>query len=189
MASSPISKRTRFEVFARDGFVCQYCGSKPPDVVLEVDHVDPRSNGDLDDDLNLVTSCFACNRGKGAKVLKELTARPDADIKYLWAAQELAEAKRFLKAKKKMDAARESVVAVLQKHWAEHLRTDHKIPSAAVFKQWLSYYSAEEVVSAINMAIPRINGRPFEFSRFENYVRYVSGILRNHKGDRENLTA
>ncbi len=29
-----ISKRLRFEVFKRDGFVCQYCGNHPPAVVL-----------------------------------------------------------------------------------------------------------------------------------------------------------
>jgi len=54
----------RFEVFKRDSFTCQYCGKKAPDVVLEVDHVDPISKGGKTVILNLVTSCFSCNRGK-----------------------------------------------------------------------------------------------------------------------------
>lgn len=64
-ARKALSRKARFEVFKRDGFVCQYCGSHPPDVVLEVDHVIPVSDGGDDEMDNLVTSCFNCNRGKG----------------------------------------------------------------------------------------------------------------------------
>ncbi len=64
MERKSLSKRTRFEVFKRDGFACQYCGSHPPDVILEVDHVVPVADGGDDDEGNLVTSCFNCNRGK-----------------------------------------------------------------------------------------------------------------------------
>lgn len=59
-----ISRRLRFEVFKRDNFTCQYCGAKPPDTVLEVDHVHPRSLGGLDTMENLKTACWSCNRGK-----------------------------------------------------------------------------------------------------------------------------
>lgn len=61
-----LSKRTRFAVFKRDLFRCQYCGATPPDVVLEVDHIEPRAEGGSDDETNLVTACFDCNRGKAA---------------------------------------------------------------------------------------------------------------------------
>lgn len=37
----PLSKGIRFEVFKRDNFTCQYCGAKAPDVILEVDHINP----------------------------------------------------------------------------------------------------------------------------------------------------
>lgn len=59
-----IGKRVRFEVFKRDAFACQYCGAHPPDVLLEIDHIIPVSEGGTNDDGNLVTSCFDCNRGK-----------------------------------------------------------------------------------------------------------------------------
>jgi 5-methylcytosine-specific restriction endonuclease McrA len=36
-----ISKKIRFEVFKRDSFTCQYCGSKSPDVTLVIDHIMP----------------------------------------------------------------------------------------------------------------------------------------------------
>lgn len=70
----PISKKTRFEVFKRDSFTCQYCGAKAPDVILEVDHIVPVSKGGDNSILNLVTSCRNCNRGKGARVLSENAA-------------------------------------------------------------------------------------------------------------------
>lgn len=64
-----VAKRIRFEVFKRDAFQCQYCGRKPPEIVLEVDHIVARANGGQDDISNLLTACFDCNRGKGATVL------------------------------------------------------------------------------------------------------------------------
>jgi len=42
-----------------------------PDVVLEVDHINPVKNGGDNNILNLVTSCMDCNRGKGARKLSE----------------------------------------------------------------------------------------------------------------------
>lgn len=67
----PISKRTRFEIFKRDGFKCQYCGKSAPDVVLEIDHVIPVAHGGTNDVENLVTACRECNNGKGARELTE----------------------------------------------------------------------------------------------------------------------
>lgn len=66
-----LSKKIRFEVFKRDSFTCQYCGSKVPDVILEVDHIKPVSKGGKNELINLVTSCFSCNRGKGKRELKD----------------------------------------------------------------------------------------------------------------------
>jgi CRISPR/Cas system Type II protein with McrA/HNH and RuvC-like nuclease domain len=64
-----LSKKLRFEVFKRDMFTCQYCGSKPPSVILEVDHIFPKSKGGKDSIDNLLCSCFDCNRGKSDRTL------------------------------------------------------------------------------------------------------------------------
>ena len=69
----PLSKKTRFEVFKRDGFTCAYCGRTPPNVILHCDHIIAAANGGGDDIDNLITSCSCCNLGKGAR---ELTAIP-----------------------------------------------------------------------------------------------------------------
>lgn len=66
-----ISKKTRFEVFKRDNFTCQYCGRMAPDVILEIDHINSVKNGGDNSIINLITSCFECNRGKGKRKLSE----------------------------------------------------------------------------------------------------------------------
>lgn len=64
-----IPKKTRFEVFKRDSFKCQYCGRSAPDVILEVDHIKPVAEGGKNTLMNLITSCQDCNRGKGKRTL------------------------------------------------------------------------------------------------------------------------
>lgn len=65
----PISKTARFEVFKRDGFICQYCGSHPPQAILHVDHINPVKLGGDNKTDNLITSCSLCNLGKSATPL------------------------------------------------------------------------------------------------------------------------
>ncbi|MEY9281020.1 5-methylcytosine-specific restriction endonuclease McrA [Bradyrhizobium yuanmingense] len=53
---------TRFNVFLRDRFACQYCGS-PED--LTFDHIIPRSKGGQTTWENVVAACSPCNLRKG----------------------------------------------------------------------------------------------------------------------------
>jgi len=54
----------RWKILKRDNFTCQYCGQSAPNVQLEVDHKVALADGGTDEDDNLTTSCWACNRGK-----------------------------------------------------------------------------------------------------------------------------
>jgi len=56
---------TRFNVFLRDRFQCQYCGS-PHD--LTFDHVIPRFRGGQTRWDNVTTACAPCNLRKGGKM-------------------------------------------------------------------------------------------------------------------------
>ncbi len=69
----PLSKKTRFEVFKRDNFTCQYCGRKAPDIILECEHIHPVKHNGKSNIINLITSCRDCNRGKGATLLSDHT--------------------------------------------------------------------------------------------------------------------
>ncbi len=53
---------TRQNVFKRDNFECQYCGTRRD---LTLDHVMPSSRGGAHTWTNLVTACKRCNARKG----------------------------------------------------------------------------------------------------------------------------
>ncbi|MGB0411949.1 MAG: HNH endonuclease [Pikeienuella sp.] len=59
---------TRFNLFLRDGFSCQYCGCGGD---MTFDHVIPRSKGGRTTWDNVVASCGRCNLLKGNKTLRE----------------------------------------------------------------------------------------------------------------------
>ncbi|QQP91424.1 HNH endonuclease [Skermanella rosea] len=59
---------TRFNVFLRDRFSCQYCNEPFPTQELTFDHVIPRSKGGRTTWENVVTSCSACNLRKGNRL-------------------------------------------------------------------------------------------------------------------------
>lgn len=181
-----IGKSLRFEIFARDGFICQYCGQRPPDTVLEVDHIHPRSRGGTDDVINLVTSCYDCNRGKRAKVLNQIAPRPDADLAFLQIQQELAEARRFLKAKRARDKANKELCDALGGTWARCLTTGI-VPSEKIFIPWINRYGAEAVEKAIKSAIPAYMSGRFQYmtdeKAFNGLIPYIGAILRNQKDE------
>jgi 5-methylcytosine-specific restriction endonuclease McrA len=62
---------TRFNVFLRDHFTCQYCGDPYPSHELTFDHVVPRSRGGLTSWNNVVTACSTCNLRKGNRMLRD----------------------------------------------------------------------------------------------------------------------
>ena len=78
-----LSKRIRFEVLRRDSHTCQYCGQMAPDVVLHIDHVEPKALGGSEKPDNLVTACKDCNAGKSSiapdsPIVSTLSARASA---------------------------------------------------------------------------------------------------------------
>ena len=64
---------TRFNVFLRDRFTCQYCGSKED---LTFDHLVPRSRGGQTRWDNVVAACAPCNLEKGGALADEVGMHP-----------------------------------------------------------------------------------------------------------------
>lgn len=169
MSNKPVSKRTRFEVFKRDGFVCQYCGDHPPAVVLHLDHINPRKNGGGNDESNLLTSCDACNLGKGAKLLSD--APPSLKSK----AKDVREFEEQLRGyRHAMDAKRSRLeqetweVAEVLVPGSSQTGFDRRwFMSVTRFVEMLGVY---EVIDAANIAYSRIQRS--EYQRF----RYFCGV-------------
>ena len=62
-------KLTRFEVFKRDHYKCQYCGKETKQ--LTIDHVFPRYRGGPHVWENVVSACVPCNRRKAGQTPQE----------------------------------------------------------------------------------------------------------------------
>ena len=67
---------TRFNVFLRDGFSCQYCNYRRATPELTFDHVIPRARGGRTSWDNVVTACGPCNLRKGSKMPRECNMMP-----------------------------------------------------------------------------------------------------------------
>jgi hypothetical protein len=205
-ARRTIPKALRFDVFKRDSFKCQYCGSAAPEFVLHIDHILPRAKGGTNDITNLITSCLACNLGKSDKVLDENTA--------------LAKSRSQLE---ELQERREQLEMMMQ--WREGLRdltlvavdklSDYWSDLAPGFspnengrktiKRWLRQYSLDEILRAMDISSEQyletdgegqVTGASWElaFSKIPGICRvdresvenpdlkelfYVRGIVRN----------
>lgn len=72
-----IPPSTRLKVLVRDGHRCVYCGATSQSSELQMDHVIPVCRGGTNDMGNLVTACWACNIGKGKRMVLDVEAGDD----------------------------------------------------------------------------------------------------------------
>ena len=69
-------KFSRINIYARDGYKCQYCGAKPKKMTdLSYDHVLPKSRGGRTIWENITTCCFKCNSRKRNRTPEEANMR------------------------------------------------------------------------------------------------------------------
>jgi 5-methylcytosine-specific restriction endonuclease McrA len=62
-------KMTRYEIFHRDNYSCQYCGKQTHQLTL--DHVMPKHRGGQHTWENVVSACSNCNRNKAGRTPEE----------------------------------------------------------------------------------------------------------------------
>jgi 5-methylcytosine-specific restriction endonuclease McrA len=65
----------RKNLFARDGYRCQYCNQTRPMSQLSLDHVVPRSQGGRTTWENVVCCCTSCNSKKGGRTPLQASMR------------------------------------------------------------------------------------------------------------------
>ncbi len=167
----------RFEIFKRDGFACRYCGNHPPDVLLEVDHLNPLSAGGDNDEMNLVTACAGCNRGKSDKLLAEVKPRPDADLAYLEIEQEAAELRRYIHSKQQRQAVQLQAATLITEFAELHLPRGYNLDEDQILR-WMDRYSPEEIEFGITRA-----GVKFKVSSmsYSGIVPYASAVMRENR--------
>lgn len=165
MNRKPFSKRVRFDVFKRDLFTCQYCGATPPGAVLEVDHIEAVASGGCDDEDNLITACFDCNRGKAANALTVAPEALSAKAERIAEAEAQLAAYRYLmrQVEERKDA---DAWAVLFALYGENFTTKARYSSVRTFLERLPY---DTVLEAAEMAGRTRYGKDRKF-------RYFCGI-------------
>lgn len=189
----PVSKRTRFEVFKRDKFSCQYCGKSSPDVVLHIDHIKPVSLGGKNTITNLVTACQDCNLGKSNVLLDDSSAiskqknqiiamaERDEQISMMVDWQEMLikseeklvcsaikEINRLMDEKQLSEYGNGKVRKAIKKHGYE-----------SVMSQISRAYAASDDKDFCDKCINAINFKFDAEANSKNTMSYVKGILRN----------
>lgn len=59
------------KLFARDRFICAYCGQRFAEADLTREHIQPTSRGGRDHWMNCITACRGCNHRKGNRTTEE----------------------------------------------------------------------------------------------------------------------
>jgi len=178
-----ISRKKRYLVFERDKFTCQYCGRRPPTVILEVDHIIPKSKGGTDDISNLITSCRDCNRGKSSIIPIEKLR----EIKRLEKErQRQREAyNRFIQQQRK---ELERDVKELLALWVELCNEQFILNEKGISSLFylLRHFTKEEIKVAMHIASDKIQIDKDPKKDIEVRFKYMCGILNNWKKQKEN---
>jgi hypothetical protein len=180
-----VSKRTRFEVFKRDEFRCQYCGQSPPAVILECDHIHPVAEGGEDDIDNLATACFDCNRGKSDRLLSAIPEPMAAKAARMQEAAEQLEAYSALLMSKRQ--AREDAIDRLGDYWHKaHGDPGYTFSGGrrASVRKFLEMLPEPHVLDAMDVAMGRLP--PLSRGSDTQCFKYFCGVCwRTIKGDRQ----
>ena len=149
---TPLRPKIRFEVFRRDGFTCQYCGGKPPAVVLEADHVVPVSAGGKNDMANLKTACFECNRGKAARHPDKITVTTTAGEAVLLLLERELQRSAYGAMVAWEAERRQTELDFLRRYWTDVLALDASAFSDVSIYFWLGRIPAESVKAQMDWA-------------------------------------
>ena len=156
MGIKDIGAKKRFEIFERDNFTCQYCGRKPPEIILHLDHIHPSSKKGVDEDFNLITSCQQCNLGKGNKILINPDRKEaiEKEIENLEEAQKQIEKYCEYLTKYSQMKKQNPIIEILCKKWEE--LSEHKTKISERGKReielLLKKHTPEKIMEAMEIA-------------------------------------
>jgi len=185
-----LTQKLRFEIFKRDGFVCRYCGKKPPEVTLEIDHVIPKSSGGKDDLNNLVTSCFNCNRGKGKTPLDILPTTVTENLQIIKEQQK--QTKAYYRLIEEVEQKKERDLREIGHYYfnlfAKTKRTHNQYifagPYKSSMKTFLKTFTKYEIIDAMDIAFGKLGYRGAPDNHRHQVFKYICGILHNWRRDK-----
>lgn len=176
-----IGKKLRFEVFKRDKFTCQYCGEKAPEVILNVDHIDPVANGGTNEILNLITSCFSCNSGKSDRTLNDssIVEKQRKQLELLEERREQIEL--MLEWKKSLSNFDNDVVDMISDYINSKIQplsvNDNGKLSVA---KWLKKFDTEKILDAVDISAKqylKFDNGEIDKESAELFLEKIGGVL------------
>lgn len=168
-----ITPKTRFEVFKRDSFKCQYCGKSAPEIILEVDHINPVSKGGGNEILNLISSCWDCNRGKAGKKLNDTTVI-DKQMEQLAHLQERRnQLDMLLQWKTGLVDNSESEFDKVHSYFKALTKFGFSESGQKKLKTWVKKYGAANVIESMDEAYRLY----YDASREDDNVEFVIGKI------------
>lgn len=210
MERKNISKTVRFEVFKRDSFTCQYCGRKAPDVVLEVDHINPVSKGGENSIINYVTSCFDCNRGKSDKTLSDNQALEKERNQLEFLNERREQMRLMVEWKKELQNLENEQVEAIEEYFNSVTNSSFTAEGRTKIQKLIKKYGFEEVLESSVASLNQYHdgesdsvGKSFVYiskicnmrmkQKSDPWLKdklYIRGILKNRTGihDPQRLT-
>lgn len=182
MSRKSITKKTRFEVFKRDSFTCQYCGVAAPDAVLHIDHIKPVKTGGKNEIINLITSCLSCNLGKGAKELSDDSAvkKQKRQLDELNARREQLE--MIAQWREGLKNIQNDTLELVVNHYSERLRLEVKEKHRIEFRRLLKKYGLEVLLESIDASADQYlvpEGEWYTQKSLQKTFDYITRICAN----------
>lgn len=192
-----LSNKIRFEVFKRDNFTCQYCGVKAPEVVLNVDHIEPISKGGTNDIYNLVTSCFECNNGKSDKRLNDNSKLEKQHDELVLLNERKKQLEQMMEWKRELLNFDKEKTEMVSEYIIDALGISLTDAGKRCVNNWLKKYTVDEIIDATDKSNEIYDGKDdvIKFEKIERiayYTKhpvpefskkssYIKGIFRNRK--------
>lgn len=198
-----ITKKLRFEIFKRDNFTCQYCGRMAPDVILEIEHINPVSKGGDNNILNLVTSCQDCNSGKSDRLLSDnqVIKQQQTQLKELNERRE--QLKLLVQWKKELENLENEQVEIVENILEEATGHGFSDYGKRQIKKDIKKFGINEIIECTKISISQylVDGKDDSITKVFNYIgriaacrsksanypyfakyNYVKAIIRNRFG-------
>jgi hypothetical protein len=153
-----VGSKLRWKVFSRDNYTCQYCGRRPPDAVLEVEHVVPVSKGGKDEETNLTTACEECNRGKSDQEVWQHGSELHSDIEYLVEAYGLTRLQAYLEAIATRACIIDDITLSCIMDWPSYYTREDNWPYIYELLHLVEVYRVREVEDAFRALNKHLSG-------------------------------
>jgi hypothetical protein len=179
-----ISNKIRFEIFKKYNFTCQYCGRSTPEIILEVDHIIPKSKGGTDDIDNLIASCFECNSGKGGNLLDTILKEKDIHSETLLLAEKEMQLAEYNHIREKIRQREDKEILALNDHFSNQFNYPGYAEKdfseiISLVRSALKVMSYVDIMDLIDYSIERTASDTRGEYHNTAAAKYLAGVLRN----------